>query len=367
MVLMGSVVVSEHVEQAQVAARSATLTGGGHSRLTSTRLHYVRAFLRLPCNGTRLHHGEQFSERPIGLQHAKSTAHEESTVNHELLACGITSAGNADPGASDPVSPEDLRYRVECAGRLGWSGMGLLHSDVVSALNGMGLLALDDLLRANGIKHVELELLDGWWQGEANSEAWARRETLLSAAPVLGAGAIKITADLTGEPVGFEVYVRELRRLADSAQDLGTRIAMEFMPFAHFSDARSAARLIGEVDHQAAGLCVDIWHVHRSGMSYEELIASIPPDRIFLAELGDAALYPQGTLREDSRRHRRYPGEGQLDVPRFVHLLVEAGFDSYWGVEILSDTHRASTIEEGLRHAYDSSVKCLNAADVSVQ
>lgn len=138
-------------------------------------------------------------------------------------------------------------------------------------------------------------------------EECSSRKRFLDATSRMNVETIKISSNLHLTDVPFETYVRELRLLADQAADVGARLAMEFIPFAHFSDPRSASELIVAADHPMAGLCVDIWHVYRSGMhNYDELVATVPHDKIFLVVLNDATPAPQSTLIEDSCNWRRY-------------------------------------------------------------
>jgi sugar phosphate isomerase/epimerase len=171
---------------------------------------------------------------------------------------------------------------------------------------------------------------------------------------------IKVSSNLDLTDVPFETYVKELRLLADQAADAGARVAMEFISFAHFSGPRSASELMIAADHPTAGLCVDIWHVYRSGMrDYDELITTVPHEKMFVIELNDAARTPQGTLIEDSCNGRKYPGDGEFDVSAFVRAIRSTGFDGHWGVEIISDEHRATPINDGMRRAYDTALASL--------
>jgi sugar phosphate isomerase/epimerase len=284
-------------------------------------------------------------------------------MNEELLASYWTHAGNAAPLMGDETSPVPLARRIEIAGRTGWSGMGLVLADLNKAVQDAGSHgALAQHFQANGIKHLELEFLEKWWEGEANESAWAERMAFFRAANALGVKIIKVSSNLSGTDVPFDTYVAELRRMSDQAAEIGCRLAMEFMPFAFFSDARKAAKLIEAADHEAVGLCVDIWHVFRSGMGYDELIECVPHDKMFVVELDDAVRQIQGTLFEDSSNERRYPGDGDFDVAAFVRAITSTGYHGHWGVEIISQEHRSVPIEVGLRRAYDKTVAAVRAA-----
>jgi sugar phosphate isomerase/epimerase len=94
--------------------------------------------------------------------------------------------------------------------------------------------------------------------------------------------------------------------------------------------------------------------VARSGTDYRDLVSVLNPGNLFVVELDDALKRVHGTLWEDTVNHRKYCGEGELDVVGFIEAIKLTGFDSYWGVEILSAEHRELPLEIGLRRAFDS-------------
>lgn len=271
----------------------------------------------------------------------------------ELLASLWTSAGNAGPSIGDERSPESLRDRIETAARTGWSGIGLSHLDIVDAKATIGLPAVSTLCADNGIRHIELEALDLWWAtGHAREESDRVRRDFFEAADVLGVANIKVLSDLTGVDTLPERYISEFAALAAQAQRIGTRIAMEPMPMAHFATVEDAMALVEEAGEAAGGLCVDIWHVSRAGTSIDDMAAILRPERIFVVELDDAMLKVRGSLWNDTINERKYCGEGQFDITGFVDAIRGMGFQGCWGVEILSREHRAASLADGLSRAY---------------
>jgi sugar phosphate isomerase/epimerase len=115
------------------------------------------------------------------------------------------------------------------------------------------------------------------------------------------------------------------------------------------------------VDMPECGLVVDYWHVFRAGTSLNELSRSLTAEQIFGVELNDAAAEVRGTLFEDTRDNRRLCGQGDQDVTGFVRTLKSLGFDGPWGVEILSEEHRARPVKEALRAAHATTLDCFPA------
>ncbi|BCW70965.1 hypothetical protein NicSoilB8_20090 [Arthrobacter sp. NicSoilB8] len=69
----------------------------------------------------------------------------------------------------------------------------------------------------------------------------------------------------------------------------------------------------------------------------------------------------RGSLFEDTRDNRRLCGQGDQDVAGFIKTLKSIGFNGPWGVEILSEEHRALPVREALRAAHETALACFPA------
>lgn len=274
-----------------------------------------------------------------------------------LVASCWTSAGDALPAGDRERSPLPLAERVRAIAGTGWVGLGLLHADL-DGLGADGLSDLADLVGAQGLAHVEVELLDGWWDDD--DSAWRPRwGLLLAAARALGAAFVKATPPPAGRTGDL---APRLRALAEEAAAAGTRLALEPLPWSAVDSVPAGADLARAVDHPAFGLVVDAWHVFRAGTSLEDLAAALAPGPrsvVVGVELDDADADVVGTLLEDTRDHRRYCGEGSFDLPGFVRVLRASGFEGPWGVEALSAEHRALPLDEALVRARDAALAVL--------
>jgi sugar phosphate isomerase/epimerase len=284
-------------------------------------------------------------------------------INTELLASCWTSAGDAAPLRGDETSPIPLRTRIETAGRVGWEGFGLLHSDLHVALRTMGLADLRKIFDDSGIKHVELEFLPDWWTDDKRrGPSDELRTLLLEAAPILGVKAIKIGGELGDLPVEPHRFHEEFDLLATQAGEAGTRVAIEPMPMSNLASIPQGVEFVTEVGNPHGGLTIDVWHVHRSGMSYADLPAVLPLEYVFVVEIDDAAAEVTGTLWEDTIDHRLLPGEGSFDVPSFVTTMHDLGWRGYWGVEVISQDFRVLPIDEALTAARRAALGTITEA-----
>lgn len=268
----------------------------------------------------------------------------------QLLATCWTTAGSAIP-RGDELSPIPVEERIAAVAATGWSGLGLSQDDLRAARDRLGLPRLRELVADAGLRHTEVELIVDWWRTDAPGSQ-AMRDLLLDAARELGARHVKVGPPPQDDTTSWPDLVSALRALARLAGDV--RLALEPVPFSTIGSLPLGAALVAEVGEPNLGLLVDAWHVFRAGTSLEELEACLAPGTVFGVELDDADAEPVGDLFEDTIRRRHYVGQGAFDLDGFVEVLAGAGFAGPWGVEILSDTHRARPLLDGLRTAHDT-------------
>ena len=294
------------------------------------------------------------------------TASNEARSAHApaFLATCWTSAGDVVPGRTAASSPVPIEERVAAVASAGYTGFGISAPDLEQVRDTIGYAGLKRLLDSADIRDVELEYLENWWTaGERRRESDRTRAVLLEAASALGARHIKVGLgdrqfqnDETRFPAEFE-------RLAADAQAHGTRVAFEPPALSMMSTIAPAAELVRRVAHPAGGLLVDIWHVVRSGMHFDELRSVLPPEYLFAAELSDGDLDVVGELFDDTFDRRLLPGEGRFDVPAFVTTLRALGFNGPWGLEIMSTAQRALPVSAAVNNAIRAAERVFGQVD----
>jgi len=249
-----------------------------------------------------------------------------------------------------------LRQRIEAASATGYTGFGLLSADLPAAEEEYGLKGIQTLLDDNGIVDLELEGIPYWWDdGPHRAESDRIRHSLLDAAEVLGARHIKINPDGEDAPWELDHWAAKFAELATQCEGVGTRLGIEFFPWSNIGDLHEGLRLVEDAGHDAGGVIIDVWHVERAHTPPSEL-AKVPLHRIIGVELDDADPSPVGTLFEDTVYRRRYPGEGSFDLQADIRALRAAGWTGPWGVEILSETHRALDVRTAAAKAFSTAV-----------
>ena len=289
---------------------------------------------------------------------------------YELLASYFTIAGDVYPFGPTELSPYSFRERAEAAGRVGWTGMGLIYEDVQVNEARMGLKEMKRIAEDNGIRTLQMEFLPNWFKdGELRAKSNAMRDDMIRIAGELGLRDIKIAPGLganIAHPMEDELSADPERMAQDfwgvceDARKAATHIVLEIMPFSNVRTLETARKIVETADHPNGGLLVDIWHVSRGNISYEDL-ATLPRRFLGAVELDDAPAEVEGTLWDDTIYHRLLPGEGALDQKGFIETINAIGYEGPWGVEILSETFRKLPLDEMARRSFEAASAQLRA------
>lgn len=282
-----------------------------------------------------------------------------------LLATCWTTAGDAVPLPDRQASPEPLRRRIEAASSAGFTGFGLMHVDLAAYLETSDLLTLAALFADNGITTVELEFLTDWWtDGAARTASDELLALLTRASEVLQPHHVKIGPDITGGSYELEHWAHEFHRVSETFAQVGTGVALEFMPFSNISTLARGVELVRMAGHPNGGLMLDLWHIERGGARFEE-IAELSIELVKGVELDDGAAEQIGDGYSDTVLRRRLCGQGAFRVPEFITIIEDLGWNGPWGVEILSEEYRVLPLEVSVPQAYASTAASLAAAGES--
>lgn len=274
----------------------------------------------------------------------------------ELLAGYWTIAGDRYPMGPSEVSQFSFRERAEAAAAAGYTGMGLVYQDIMANAAKMGLRGMKKILDDNGIVHIEVEFLGDWFEeGAKKAASDTVRGDLLEAAAAFGARDLKIAPKMYEETIDIPRYAAALAEVCEHAGKVGTNVAIEVLPFTNIRDLKTAREVVRQAGHDNAGLCVDIWHIARGGISYDE-VRALPASYIKSVELNDARAEVVGSLWDDTIHHRVLCGEGVFNPRAFIAAIRAAGFDDFYSVEVLSKEHRTLPLAEQARRSYDTTM-----------
>jgi sugar phosphate isomerase/epimerase len=262
----------------------------------------------------------------------------------ELLASYWTISAGL-PHTDREYSPFDFKDRVQSAARAGFKGFGIWHADLDHILERRTLKEMKQILDDNGIKHIELEFLTDWFlDGQRRRNSDTRKHKLFEAAEVLQARHIKV-GDFYHEKCPMPRLIECFAALCAEAEQHGTRIGFELMPFAMIDNLKDSLALIEGAGAKNGGISLDLWHIVKLKIPYQE-VSRIPSQYVVSIELNDGTFEAPWDLHQDTVNHRRLCGEGEFDIQGFIQCMQDAGYSGPWGVEVLSEELRKFPLDE---------------------
>jgi sugar phosphate isomerase/epimerase len=143
---------------------------------------------------------------------------------------------------------------------------------------------------------------------------------------------------VTGDPKGQDVEwfrrttVEGLRVVADEASKLGLTIGLE--PYRQgggtlVTTLPDTAALVDEIGADNIKIIADVWHFWDLPAIDQDLYTYV--DRLIGVQLNDYK-EPSGGWCD-----RLLPGDGTLDLAKFLGILEDAGYDGWYDVEVFSD------------------------------
>ncbi|HXU21576.1 MAG TPA: sugar phosphate isomerase/epimerase [Verrucomicrobiae bacterium] len=271
--------------------------------------------------------------------------------NIELLGSYWTLAVGAEPHTNHEFSTVDFKERVETIARVGFKGVGIWHADLEHTLKKRSLKEMKKILDDNGIRHLELEFLGGWFlDGEEKKASDIERKKLLEAADVLRPHHIKVGHFFKTDATMPRMIESFAALCADGANH-GTPIGFELMPFCDIDSVEKALQLVEGAGAKNGGICLDLWHLAKLKIPYER-VASIPLKYVTSIEINDGTHECSWSLHEDTINHRLLCGEGEFNPKDFVSKMLKAGYDGPWGIEVLNAELRKKPLEEMANSAF---------------
>jgi sugar phosphate isomerase/epimerase len=282
----------------------------------------------------------------------------------ELLALYWTVSGPADVHVGREWSTFHWRDRCANAAKFGFRGLGLWHADIEHQLETSSLEEMKQIFDDAGLAYLQVEFLADFFVAPGDplrADSDKRRKLLFDTAATFGAHHVKI-GNIPGTPCEPARLIESFAQLCqDAANHTDAKVAYEFMPFdVNVNTLDAALKLATDANQPNGGLAIDTWHMAKLGIAPDEL-RRIPPEYLTWVELSDGQFQNMEDLVDETVNHRRLPGEGEFDIPGYVEVCREVGYEGPWGVEVLSDELRSLPIEEEFQRAYETTVAQFGA------
>jgi sugar phosphate isomerase/epimerase len=146
-------------------------------------------------------------------------------------------------------------------------------------------------------------------------------------------------------PLDIDSTVTWLQKFSKELRPTGTRIALEFIPTTPIPDVDTAQMIVDRVSQPNVGICVDLWHIER-GLGMSEL-EKVRWEHVFNVQISDGSLVPEEPdYIRDCIINRRCLAEGQFRVEKFIEYFTKLPSTTPIGIEVLSNSLDALTIDE---------------------
>lgn len=249
-----------------------------------------------------------------------------------------------------PIGAAQVRALIDAAAGAGFGGVEFwVHHHDWAVADGMSSEEYFDYFKQRGLAMVAAELTDKWLTSDQREVAEGN-EHLLDVAERAGAKSILAVAR---QFPSFEEATAGLGHLCDLAAERGLGVSLELVPFGGVPNIAAIARVLEKVDRDNLGMCLDAWHWHRQrgGPDFETL-RTIPPERIHILQLDDAASAAAEDPVVETMTARLLPGEGVVDIPRLLDVLDEMKASPVVVCEVFSSVLSAAEPHDNARRQY---------------
>ncbi|MCC9601185.1 sugar phosphate isomerase/epimerase [Stieleria sp. JC731] len=236
----------------------------------------------------------------------------------------------------DGFGDEDFRYAFESIPKLG-VGYVEFNCWYPRNLTPRGLQSIRH--RSDQANLTPISIQASSFGGGSNHEVSkevSRLLWLIEACDRLGCDMIKCTGGRRGQAGGLDSLVQVLKAIAPEAERRGKRIVLEnhHRNVIEFPDDYDY--IFGKIDSPSIGMCFDMGHFARSGVSMEPLIDRWHK-KIYEIDVKDADAV-------DGKKFVRF-GTGIVDCEGIIAQCIERGYQGYLVLE-LSLIDRATMLDD---------------------
>lgn len=255
------------------------------------------------------------------------------------IVLGYTSMTRA-ASSSPPwrLTSATFEERCSAASAGGFAGIGILMSAYERArAAGLSDADMRSMLSEHRLVVAELEGEGLALCGPRGRNALTRElESVLQVADLFGVERIF----LRGAPGYSTAEMSEtLAAVGDRCASHGVIAALEFMDIPSLSgvpDVASAVDIVRGAERANCGVLIDVYHhVHGQGVNDWPSLEAVPGQLVAAVQISDSVV-PRvvDDYLEATMFHRRAPGEGDVDLVRFVRVLDAIGAACPYSVEL---------------------------------
>ncbi|WP_226624986.1 bifunctional sugar phosphate isomerase/epimerase/4-hydroxyphenylpyruvate dioxygenase family protein [Alloyangia pacifica] len=253
-----------------------------------------------------------------------------------------------------------LPEKLEAIAAAGFDGVEIFEQDFIA--HDGGARDVGRMIRDHGL---EIPLFQPFRDFEClpeplRSKAFDRAKRKFDVMQELGTDLILICSSVHPRSLGgIKRAAGDLAELGEIAKERGIRLGYEALAWGrHINDHRDAWEIVRQADHPNVGIILDSFHTLGRKVDPES-IRSIPGEKIFFVQLADAPAIDMDLLYW-SRHFRNMPGEGDLEVQRFMQAVMAAGYTGPISLEIFNDQFRGSNARATAQDGYRSLIALMD-------
>ena len=254
----------------------------------------------------------------------------------------------------------NLREKLEAIAAAGFDGIEIFEQDFI-AFDGSPR-DVGRMVRDHGL---EITIFQPFRDFEGlpeplRSKAFDRAERKFDVMQELGTDLVLMCSSCHPQALGgIDRSAADFHELGERAAKRGMRVGYEALAWGkHVSDHRDAWEIVRRADHPSIGLILDSFHTLGRKID-PDTIRSIPGDKIFFIQLADAPAIDMDLLYW-SRHFRNMPGEGDLDVTRFMQAVMATGYSGPISLEIFNDQFRGGSTKSVAQDGYRSLIALMD-------
>ncbi|WP_335949815.1 bifunctional sugar phosphate isomerase/epimerase/4-hydroxyphenylpyruvate dioxygenase family protein [Salipiger bermudensis] len=253
-----------------------------------------------------------------------------------------------------------LPEKLDAIASAGFDGVEIFEQDFIA--HDGGAREVGRMIRDKGL---EITLFQPFRDFEClpeplRAKAFDRAKRKFDVMQELGTDLILICSSVHPRALGgIQRAADDLAELGEIAAERGLRVGYEALAWGrHVNDHRDAWEIVRRANHDHVGLILDSFHTLGRKIDPES-IRAIPGDKIFFVQLADAPAIEMDLLYW-SRHFRNMPGEGDLEVRRFMQAVMAAGYTGPISLEIFNDQFRGSNAKATAQDGYRSLVALMD-------
>ncbi len=237
---------------------------------------------------------------------------------------------------SSTIRPTPLLDKIRIAGEVGYAAIELWHDDIDLHLSKGGRLT--DIRKAvadQGLIVPTTIYVKGWAEPDATLRQSELDECKRRFEQAAAVGAIHVISGPPPSHCDHALVAKCYHDLLEIGLSFGVKPAFEYLGFVDDINTIDAAiEIATNSGHPQATVVLDPFHCFRGGGGFES-IAKLKAEQIAISHFNDTPAEPARIEQHD--HSRVMPGDGHLDLRRYLDLLRQVGYSRWLSLELFRE------------------------------